>query len=183
MDEHWTSDRIDPLSAALTRMKLTAFTSVALDAGGEWAVDFPPYEGFTLNVVQKGECWLSMKDGPQRIRLRAGDCFLLTGGREFTVASDLSLPARFRAVELFPQAQDGIACCNGGGDFFALGIIFRFQGHLSSVLWRRLPPVVLVDGSSDHAAALRGSLDRFGAEMRSGGVGRSLILSHLGKAG
>ena len=179
MNEHLVSDHIDPLSAALTRMKLRAFTSVALDAGGQWAVDFPDYEGFTLNVVQKGECWLSMKDGSQRVRLRAGDCFLLTGGREFTLATDLSLPIRFRAVELFPQAEQGTARCNGGGDFFVLGIIFRFQGPLPSVLWNRLPPVVHVDGSSDHAAVLRGSLDRFGAEMRSGGVGRSLLLSHL----
>jgi hypothetical protein len=139
VNEHLVSDYLDPLSAALTKMKLRAFTSVALDAGGQWAVDFPAYEGFTLNVAQKGECWLSMKDGSQRVRLRAGDCFLLTGGREFTLATDLSLPIRFRAVDLFPQAEQGTARCNGGGDFFVLGIIFRFQGPLPSVLWNRLP--------------------------------------------
>ncbi len=179
MDENRVSDASDPLSTALTKMKLKAFINVALDAGGTWAVDFPAYEGFTLNVVQKGECWLSIRGGPHRIRLRAGDCFLLTGGKEFTLSTDLSLEKRFRAEEIFAQTKQGIASCNGGGDFFVLGIIFRFQGHLSLILLNRLPAIVHVDGSSDHAAVLRGSLDRFSAEMRIGGVGRSLILSHL----
>lgn len=179
VDENQLSGTSDPLSSALTKMKLRAFTNVALDAGGSWAVDFPAYEGFTLNVVQKGECWLSLENGPQGVRLRAGDCFLLTGGREFTLATDLSLRERFRAEEIFSHAEHGVARCNSGGDFFVLGIIFRFQGHLSSVLLNRLPAVIHVDGGSDHAAVLRGSLDRFCAEMRTGGVGRSLILSHL----
>ncbi len=179
LDEDHVWNTSDPLSTALTKMKLRTFINVALDAGGNWAVDFPAYEGFTLNVVQKGECWLSIKGSHQRARLHAGDCFLLTGGKEFTLATNLPLGKRFRAEEIFSQAEQGIARCNGGGDFFVLGVIFRFQGHLSSVLLDRMPALVHVDGSSDHAAVLRGSLDRFSAEMRTGGVGRSLILSHL----
>ena len=179
MDEKQLSDTSDALSTALTKMKLRAFMNVALDAGGSWAVDFPAYEGFTLNVVQRGECWISIQGNAPGVRLRAGDCFLLTGGRSFTLATDLSLPKRFRAEEIYSQAEHGIAQCNGGGEFFVFGIIFRFQGHLPSVLLNRLPAVIHVDGGSDSAAVLRGSLDRFSAEMRSSGVGRSLILSHL----
>ncbi len=169
----------DPLSTALTKMRLRAVVNVALDAGRDWAVDFPPYEGFTLNLVQNGECWLATQGGRQKIRLRAGDCFLLTGDKEFTLATDLSLIERFRAEELFPEGKPGVAYCNGGGQFYVLGIIFRFQGHLAEILLKRLPAVIHVDGNSDHAAVLRGSLDRFSAEMRTGGIGRSLILSHL----
>ena len=179
LNEKLVLETSDPLSTAMTKMKLRAFVNVALDAGGNWAMDFPAYEGFTLNVVQKGECWLSVEGGRVKVRLRAGDCFLLTGGKALTLASNLSLKKRFRAEALFAQAQDGVATCNGGGEFFVVGIIFRFQGHLPSVLFARLPPVIHVDGGSDQAAVLRGSLDRFSAEMRTGGVGRSLVLSHL----
>ena len=178
MNEDSVLNTNDPLSTALTTMKLRAFISVALDAGGEWAVDFPAYEGFTLNVVQKGECWL-MVSAREKVRLRSGDCFLLTGGKPFTLASDLSRRRRDRAEQLFMHAKEGVAVCNGGGQFFVLGIIFRFQGHLPSLLFGRLPPVIHLDGSSDHAAAFRWSLDRFNAEMRNVGLGRSLILSHL----
>ena len=179
LDEKLLLDTSDPLSAAMTKMRLRAFVNVALDAGGNWAIDFPAYEGFTLNVVQRGECWLSTEGGRVNVRVRAGDCFLLTGGKAFTLATNLSLKKRFRAEALFSQAPDGVATCNGGGEFFVVGIVFRFQGHLSSLLFDRLPPVIHVDGGSDQAAVLRGSLDRFSAEMRTGGVGRSLILSHV----
>lgn len=82
----------DPLSTALTTIKLRAFISVALDAGGDWAVDFPAYEGLTLNVVQKGEGGLSVGKR-DKVRLRSGDCFLLMRGAPFTLASDSILAA------------------------------------------------------------------------------------------
>lgn len=168
----------DPLSTALTTMKLNTFMRVALDAGGDWAVDFPAYEGFTLNVVQRGECWLLAGDD-RKVHLRVGDCFLLTGGKPFTLASDLSPSHRDRVEQLYLHAREGVAVCNGGGQFFVVGIIFRFQGHLPPLLFNRLPSVIHIDGSSDHAAAFRWSLDRFNAEIRNVGLGRTLILSHL----
>ncbi len=173
------SEAIDPLSDALTRISLRAFINVALDAGEAWAIDFPAYEGFTFNVVQKGECCLSVKGDRQTVRLKTGDCFLMTGGRQFSLTSDLSIKKRLRAEELFSQSQDGYVSCNGGGDFFVVGTIFRFEGHLPSILFDRLPPIIYIDGSSDQAAVLRWNLDRFTAEMRCNSVGRKLILSHL----
>jgi hypothetical protein len=177
--ERKPSETADPLSDALTRISLRAFLNVTLDAGGAWAVDFPAYEGFTFNVVQRGECVLSVKGDPQTVRLKAGDCFLLTGGREFSLASQLSVKKRFRAEVLFTDAQDGFVSCNGGGDFLVIGTIFRFEGHLPPVLFARLPPVICIDGGSDQAVVLRWNLDRFGAEMRGSGMGRSLMLKHL----
>ena len=136
-------------------------------------------DGFTLNVVQKGECWLSIKDQHEKIRLRAGDCFLLTGGKVFTLATSFSLKKRFRAEQLFcPRAR---RCCylSGRRRLFRHRNILRFEGHLPSLLFRRLPPVIHIDGNSDEASILRWNLERFGAELRSGGVGRALMLSHI----
>jgi AraC-like DNA-binding protein len=169
----------DPLSDAFTKIKLQAFINVALDAGGKWAVDFPAYKEFTFSVVRKGECWLSMRSDERRVHLRAGDCFLLTGGKEFSLASSLSLERRYHAEELFLEAPEGVVTCNGGGDFLVVGTMFKFEGHLPSLFFGRLPSVIHIDGSSDQAAVLRWNLDRFGAEMRSVGLGRSLMLSHL----
>ena len=179
MLEDTLSSTSDSLSTAMSKIKLRAFNHVALDAGGDWAIDFPAYDGFTLNVVQKGECWLAIEGQRETIHIRVGDCFLLTGGRVFTLGSDLSLTFRFRAEQLYADANDGRATCQGGGDFLAIGTIFRFEGHLPSLLFGRLPPVIHIDGSSDQAAVLRWSLERFSTELRGNGVGRSLILSHL----
>ena len=179
MIEQVPSATCDPLSTALTAMKLKAFNHVALDAGGNWAIDFPAYADFTLNVVQKGECWLRAEGTHYPIRLKAGDCFLLTGARKFTLATDLRLKKRYRAEVLFTEARNGLVTCNGGGDFFAAGTIFRFEGHLPSVLFRHLPAVMYADGHADQAAVLRWSQERFAVEMQGSGVGRSLMVSHL----
>lgn len=160
-------------------MKLKAFLNVALDAGGRWAIDFPAYAGFILNVVQKGECWLRADGSDEEFRLKAGDCFLLTGGRKFTLASNLHLKKRHRAENLFTDAPGGLVTCNGGGDVFVVGTIFRFEGRLPSILFGRLPSVIHIDGALDYAAVLRWSQERFNAEMRGSDVGRSLMLSHL----
>jgi hypothetical protein len=179
MVEMIVSTADDPLSSALTRMKLRALLHPALDAGGSWAVDFPAYDGLTLNVVRKGECWLSIKGHQEVVRLEAGDCFLLTGARPFSLAKSLAVKKRFRAEQLFSDAQRGVAVCQGGGDFFVNGTIFRFDGHLPTLLFRRLPPVIVIDGNSDQAAALRWNLERFGAELRGDSAGRSFMLGHL----
>lgn len=60
-----------------------------------------------------------------------------------------------------------------------VGTLFRFEGHLAHIVFGRLPSVIHIDGDSDHAAVLRWSLERFGAELRGAGVGRSLMLNHL----
>ena len=179
MEEDKVSTTDDALSMALSRMKLNAFINVAFDGGGKWAVDFPPLDGVTLNVVQKGDCWLRTDGSSKDIRLRSGDCFLLMGGRPFTLATHLSMKTRLRAERLYGTAKDGVARCNGGGDFFVVGTIFRFEGHLTSIVFGRLPPVIHIPSDSDSAAIFRWSLERFGAELRGTGIGRSLMLNHL----
>ena len=169
----------DSLSTVLMKMKLRAFLSMVLDAGGNWAVDFPASEGFTLNVVQKGEAWLSVAGVKSRLHLRAGDCLLLTGRRSFTVSRDPAPRKRVRAAALFVHARDGVVTCQGGGDFRSAATVFRFEGHLARIAFGRLPPVIHVAGDSDQAAVLRWSLERFGAELRGAGVGRTLMLNHL----
>jgi AraC-like DNA-binding protein len=169
----------DALSGALTKMKITAFRNVVLDAGGRWAMDFPAYEGLTLNAVHHGECWLDVGQSGKPIRLHAGDCFLLTGQQKFTLASDLSLASRLRAEDLYPYAKNGLVRCNQGKELLIVGTIFRFEGHLPAIMFSRLPPVVYIAGGSDQAAVLHWTLERFSTEFMGDALGRSLILAHL----
>jgi AraC-like DNA-binding protein len=179
VDENALPTETDPLSAALMKMKLRAFINLTLDAGGSWAIDFAGVEGFTLNVIRKGECWLAVKGDRRKVHLQAGDCFLMTGGRAFCASRDPSPVKRERAEDLFRKARDGVVTCQGGGDVLVVGTVFRFEGHLPKIVFGRLPPVIHIAGDSDQAAVLRWSLDRFSAELRGAGMGRSLMLNHL----
>jgi hypothetical protein len=167
----------DSLSIALMKMKFKAFMNCALDAGGRWAIDFPANDKFTFSLIQKGECWLFVHG--LKYHLKAGDCVLLTGGKPYVFAKDLSVKRKIHAYQLFPNAKDGIAICNGGGEFFSIGAVFQFEGPLSKIMFGRLPPVIHIPADSDQASFMRWSLEKFSKEFRGQSIGRSLILNHL----
>lgn len=124
---------MDPLSDVLALLKPRSYVSAGLDAGGAWAIDFPPPDGIKFNAVISGACWLSVDGVPEAVRLEESDCFLLTSRRAFRLASDPALEA-IPSDAIYSIARDGIATCNGGGDFFLIGSRFPFGrkfGHPS----------------------------------------------------
>lgn len=167
----------DPLSEVLSILKPRTYVSVGLDAGGNWAIRFPAPEGVKFNAVTRGTCWLKVQGDPEAHKLREGDCFLLTRARPFTLASDLSLPPT-PADEIYDVVKDGIAKCNGGGDFFLVGGRFVFTGH-ADFLFGNLSSVVHVNESFEQASVLRWGLERLAMETRARQPGGHLIAEHL----
>src|ERR1700677_5173599 len=111
-------DPMDPLSDVLALLKPRSYMCGGFDLGGEWSIQFPKHEGIKCYAVVSGQCWLSVEGVPDAVRLNAGDCFLLPGGRPFSLASDLTLtPVDFKSIFATPM-NGGIACCNGGGGCF-----------------------------------------------------------------
>jgi AraC-like DNA-binding protein len=169
---------VDPLSDVLALLRPQSSISAGLNAGGEWAIRFGPPDGIKFNAVMRGACWISVEgDGGPR-RIEEGDCFLLTGGRPFTFATNLSLKP-IEASTIYDKATDGIATCNGGGDFFLIGGRFGFAGEHSDILTRALPPVIHVRQATGQASVLRWALDQLAAELRERRPGGFLISEHL----
>ncbi|MBX5227821.1 AraC family transcriptional regulator [Rhizobium sp. NLR9b] len=169
---------MDPLSNVLALLKPRSYVSAGLNAGGAWALDFPPPEGIKFNAVISGACWLSVDGVAESVRLEEGDCFLLTSRRAFRLASDPSVEA-MPCEAIYSIARDGIATCNGGGDFFLIGSRFSFSGGNSDILLGILPTIVHVKRDSDHAAVLRWSLDRMTRELRDRQPGGFLMAEHF----
>jgi AraC-like DNA-binding protein len=169
----------DILSAALMKMKLKTSAASAIDAGGNWAIEIPEHQGFRLNHVLRGECWVSLKGSKSNYHLKAGDCFLTINGPSRIVANSLFVKRKVHLYSLFKDSKNGVITLNGGGGYFGFGTVFQFDGHLPRVLFARLPQVIHVPAHSDEAAILRWSLERFATEFFSRNIGRSLILNHL----
>ncbi|OWO92267.1 AraC family transcriptional regulator [Rhizobium esperanzae] len=167
----------DPLSDVLALLKPRSYVSVGLDAGLDWAIDFPPPEGIKFNAVLSGTCWLEL-NGAEPILLEKGDCFLLTQGRPFRMMSDRSLPT-IPANDIYAHAKDGVAICNGGGEFFLVGSRFAFSGAGSDLLVSILPPVVHIREKSDQASILRFAIDQMARELREQHPGGFLMAEHL----
>ncbi|MDO3445494.1 AraC family transcriptional regulator [Agrobacterium sp. V1] len=169
---------MDPLSNALSLLKPKGTISVGLDAAGDWAIDFPAHEGIKFNAVMKGSCWLTVEGELQPRRIEAGDCVLFTRGYPVVAASSLGLPA-IEAASIYDGALNGMATCNGGGDFFLIGGRFSFEKNRFDQLFASLPAVVHIRGASRQAELLRWSLEQLAAEQAQNSPGSALMAEHL----
>jgi AraC-like DNA-binding protein len=169
---------MDPLSDVLSLLKPRTYSSGGFDAGGNWSIKFPQYEGIKCYAVVSGQCWLLVEDIPDPVRLKKGDCILLPTKRSFCVASDLTLPPVDVKTLLSLPLNGRIASCNGGGDCFIVGGHFTLSGDHASILLGMLPPVVHLRTERDRAE-LRWSLNRMNRELRAERPGGLLVAQHL----
>lgn len=169
---------MDPLSDVLSLLKPRSYVSAGFDAGGDWSVGFPHNVGIKCYAVVSGACWLVVDGIADPIGLKAGDCFLLPGGRAFRLASDPALPAT-ASTEIFSAPRIGnVLTLNGGGDLFLVGSRFVLSGSHADILLAMLPPVVHISKESEQAA-LRWSVERMMLELHQQQPGSFLIAEHL----
>lgn len=168
----------DPLSDVLALLRPRSYISAGFDAGGAWSVGFPHNVGIKCYAVVSGACWLVVDGIPEPIGLKAGDCFLLPGGRAFRLASDPALPAT-ASTEIFSAPRVGnVVTLNGGGGLFLVGSRFLLSGGHADILLAMLPPVVHISNESEQAA-LRWSVERMMLELHQQQPGSFLIAEHL----
>ncbi|MFC4761847.1 AraC family transcriptional regulator [Dyella koreensis] len=169
---------MDPLSEVLSLLSTQSSAFAGLKAGGDWAIDFPPPDGIKFNAIVEGVCWLIVEGVEQPIRLEAGDCFLLSRGRAFSLRSNLALPG-IQSDAIYRHAVNGIACCGTADAFFLIGGRFAF-GDETGLLFDELPPVAIVKNGSDQASVLNWALQRIAHELASPSPGNSIVVQHLG---
>jgi AraC-like DNA-binding protein len=169
----------DTLSDALMKMRLKSTAAGVFDAAGKWAIDYPAFEGFKLQVLLKGEGYVVSEKRSEVLHMKAGDCVLITGRNPLVLASDLTTKKRIKMEDLVSIKKNGVMTINGGGKFLSIGMHFQFDGHLPKLLFGSLPSFIHIPEHLDQAAVLRWSLERFKAEFFGDNVGRSLVLNHL----
>ena len=169
---------MDPLSDVLALLKPRSHLSAGFDAGGDWSIQFTGNIGIKCYAVVSGQCWLSVESVAEPVRLKAGDSFLLPGGRPFRLASDLSLTPVDSGTIFPPPREGGVVTYNGGGDFFLVGSRFTLAGSHADILLRMLPPIVHIRKKSDQAA-LRWSVERMMQELHEPQPGGYLVAQHL----
>ncbi|OYU37741.1 MAG: AraC family transcriptional regulator [Pseudorhodobacter sp. PARRP1] len=170
---------MDPLSSVLSLLKPRNYLSAGLDAGGDWAIQFPDqHDGIKTGAVVSGSCWLEVGGVSDPVHLEAGDCFLLPSGRPFRLASDLAI-VPVEAREVFASTAGGsVARLNGGGAFSVVSNRFGLSGRQSGFLLGMLPPIVHIRDAKGRAA-LFWSIQRIMAELRDPQPGGFLIVDHL----
>lgn len=169
---------MDVLSEILSLMKPRSAYTAGLDAGGNWALRYPDFAGVKFNAVTRGACWIRIEGEPEPTRLETGDCFLMTKGRPFVLASDPWLPPADAGTVHVP-GNDGIAQCNGGGDFFLVGGRFSFGADYAETLFGGMPPIIVAREPADQAPVLRWALAQLATELLAPRPGGPLVAEHL----
>lgn len=169
---------MDPLSDVLALLKPRSYVSAGFDAGGDWAVRYPPNIGIKCYSIVSGQCWLAVDGVADPALLKAGDCFLLPGGRPFVMASDLSLPPTDSAEIFAAPRVDGVIRHNGGGACLMVGSRFSLEHSHASILLAMLPPVVHLRREADQEALLW-SVKRMMRELHEQRPGSALMAEHL----
>ena len=138
----------------------------------------PAPEGIKFNAIVEGSCWLAVEGVNPPVQLRAGDCFLLSGGRSFTLASDLSVDP-IDPQEVYRTLSNGVASYGEEKDFFLIGGRFAFCEE-AQLLLDSLPPVAIVHGDSEQAPVLHWALHQLAHELSNASPGGSLMTQYLG---
>ncbi|RZA26006.1 MAG: AraC family transcriptional regulator [Proteobacteria bacterium] len=169
---------MDALSRALGLIKPQTYISSGISAKTPWSIHISAYRGIKLNTIVEGSCLLKI-DGDDTVHeLKTGDCFLLTSGRPFILASDLQTPS-MDFQDLLKKKDQGVIRVNGGGDYFCIGARFDFPSEATDFLFKNLPPLINIPQTSEQSSVLRFSLEQFIEEFRSDHQGRELVLEHL----
>lgn len=169
---------VDPLSDVLELLDAHSIVSTGLKAGGPWALQVPSFQGLKFNAVLKGEAYLLIDGHANPVELRSGDCFMLSRGRPFVLASDLSLPAK-PAEEVFAAAGEGLAMLGSGEDFHVVGGKMILDEMSGPLLTGELPDCVLLRRESDSGQAVQWLLGRFVKEIEGGGAGSGVVAETL----
>lgn len=154
---------MDPLSRLLILLNPRTYNCGGLDLGAASAIHFPQHDGLKCYAVNSGEVWLSVDGVPDRVHLRAGECFLLPRGRPFCLAGR---PDRALAASSEVEAvQCGtIATYGEGGQCLIVGAHYAFTTMQAVMLLDLLPPIVHLQNSVE-TVALCWTLQRMSEEL------------------
>lgn len=169
---------MDPLSAIIRQSRPRSITVGATDVGGDIAIRFPAHDGAYLYSVAAGTCLLQVEGDSTWLRLGAGDCVVLPGGRAFLLASAMDLAPLDADVVFAGRANGSIATYNGGGACMMFAAHFEFENGFSRFLLGVLDTVVRI-GDPAAKAALRAAIEQMIAELQGGQPGCEMVVDHL----
>ncbi|MGN6581247.1 MAG: AraC family transcriptional regulator [Bordetella sp.] len=171
-------DTLDPLSSILSLLRPRSYMFRAIDAAGDWSLQFPGIDGLRCYALLSGSCWLVIDDHDGPIRLESGDCLLMTRRQSFRMASDPALPPQDVLPLLRGAQSGGVATLNGGGEVYGLGGFFTFAGRHADLLLAPLPGVLHLHRQEDREA-LRWSMTCIMGELRDPRPGGNLMAQQL----
>jgi len=169
----------DPLSSLLSLINARVDCAGGFVAGGSWAVAFPPPSEVKFFALGRGSCLVAVEGTREPFRLNAGDVFLLTARRSYSIASaDGNATAR-DAHSLFGARDRVLYELGGGDDVLFLGGHVAVEPAGGRFLLEGLPPTIHLRSGEIEADRIGWLVERLVEEHRAALPGAGLARSGL----
>lgn len=168
----------DPLSDVLSLLNARGTIFGRAEGGGDWCIESGPYANLRFGSVLEGSCWLHVTGTEPPVHLQAGDCYLLTDGQPYRIASNLTLPP-MDMRDVLAQVVNGFVRWSEPVDFQMVGGRFSLESLNASFLLDSLPPVIHIKVQGDATNRLRWVREAIVVEQRSDEAGSASMLEHL----
>jgi AraC-like DNA-binding protein len=172
---------MDPLSDILATLAVNRTAPLRFESRGPYAMRFAGYEHIKFGAVLAGRFSLQPDGELAPIRLKAGDCYLLTDGRPYRTFNRENAP-EIDGNAFFGAARDTdgvVRLGKGPPDKVVIGGRFVFDHEGAVWLREALPHVIHIEAGAPQAAPLRATLALLGAETGAGAPGAAVIVDRL----
>jgi AraC-like DNA-binding protein len=165
----------DPFSDVLEVANAQSVVTGGFRVGGPWAFRFPTPRKLKFFSLLKGTCFVCV-DGWDPRRVVAGETFLLSEQRPFTLAGDL----KTRAVDAHRVLKaDAIPQIGNGEDAFLMGGHILLDAVNGGLVADVLPPWIHVRAGTPEAAVLQWVVSQLVTERFAGLPGAILASKQL----
>jgi len=174
---------MDALSNVLSMLRIRSAVSSRFEGRGGWAFSFPSYQHVKFGSVLEGQFYLWLDNADEPVLIRQGDFYLLTNGKPFRSASEVSRlpldgPATYRSI----RGNDGVVRYQAEGDQPLLSLAsgrFIFENNIPEVLLMHLPALIHLRAADVASHALSRVLDLLRLETQDEHAGSQLAKGSL----
>ncbi|EEF23687.1 conserved hypothetical protein, partial [Ricinus communis] len=167
----------DPLSEILDVLQPSSYMFRAIDARGEWLLQFPGVDGLRCYAVTRGQIWIHIDGEAHPREIRAGGCLVLTCKHAIKLGSSMTRFADDAVGVMTAAPWGGVVNINGGGEVYGLGGFFMFEGQAAKQLLRSLPRVMQLENLAENAK-LSVAMTSIMSELREPKPGGKLLVEN-----
>lgn len=177
---------MDVLSDILTAIRLTGSLYFHTDFRPPWGLRVPRFRRVArFHLVTRGTCWVRVNDGPDVIRLEAGDTVLIPAGAEHVLADTPDTPCRtveevVRAAGFTGRGALVMGEEDSGAPTRMVCGHFAFDDDVRHPLLDQLPEAVVVRWDADQRDyPLEEAFKFIAREVQDGKPGHEAVVSRL----
>lgn len=173
---------MDVLTDVLNSVHLSGEVICRFELTAPWGISIPEVQGASFHVVDRGGCWIRLKDQETLVPLAGGDLAVFPRGNAHEIVdaeASLSLPLEELVCAL---GQDSLVLHHGGGGTPTTVIcgVFHHQAGGDHALFSLLPPLIHIKGDEGQSTPwLDFTLKFMGSEASSSLPGADAIVGRL----